>query len=64
MSNGRVLLVMVGVAAVAAPMSDCRCGKSSEEVVIYTSVDQVFAEPVLKRFERRTGIRVRAVYDT
>lgn len=33
-------------------------------VVVYTSVDQVFAEPVFREFEEATGIRVRAVYDT
>lgn len=31
---------------------------------MYTSVDQVFSEPVLKEFERTTGFVVRAVYDT
>jgi iron(III) transport system substrate-binding protein len=34
------------------------------EVVIYVSQDRVFAEPVLQEFERRTGITVKAVYDT
>ncbi len=38
--------------------------KSKNEVVVYTSVDQVFTEPVLKDFERETGIRVKAVFDT
>jgi iron(III) transport system substrate-binding protein len=33
-------------------------------VVVYTSVDQIFSEPVLRRFEDETGVRVRAVYDT
>jgi iron(III) transport system substrate-binding protein len=33
-------------------------------VVVYTSVDQVFSEPVLRRFEEQTGVRVRGVYDT
>ena len=33
-------------------------------VVIYTSQDQVYAEPILKEFERQTGINVRAVYDS
>src|ERR671919_1711887 len=33
-------------------------------VVVYVSEDQVFSEPVLKDFERDTGIQVRAVYDT
>ncbi len=35
----------------------------SEEVVIYTSVDQVFSEPILDRFERKSGIKVRSVFD-
>lgn len=33
-------------------------------VVVYVSEDQVFSEPILKDFERETGIRVKAVYDT
>ena len=33
-------------------------------VVVYTSVDQPYAEPVFKAFEQQTGIRVLAVYDT
>ncbi len=41
------------------------CGQApSEQVVVYTSVDQVFAEPVLLAFEQQSGIDVRAVYDT
>jgi iron(III) transport system substrate-binding protein len=31
--------------------------------VIYTSVDQPFAEPVLQSFQKETGIHVRPVYD-
>ena len=38
------------------------CGRR-QQVVIYTSVDQPFAEPILKDFEQRSGIRVRPVYD-
>jgi iron(III) transport system substrate-binding protein len=33
-------------------------------VVVYVSHDQVFSEPILKDFEKDTGIRVLAVYDT
>jgi iron(III) transport system substrate-binding protein len=40
------------------------CGEQKNEVVVYTSVDQVFSEPVLKDFERETGIKVKAIYDT
>jgi iron(III) transport system substrate-binding protein len=35
----------------------------AQEVVVYTSVDQFFSEPILKDFEAATGIRVRAVFD-
>jgi iron(III) transport system substrate-binding protein len=31
---------------------------------VYVSEDQVFAEPILRDFERDTGIQVKAVYDT
>src|SRR3546814_6702846 len=53
--NNIILPVILGLASCSAP---------SDEVVVYTSVDQVFSEPVLKDFEKETGIRVRAVYDT
>ncbi|MGH8863068.1 MAG: extracellular solute-binding protein [Burkholderiales bacterium] len=33
-------------------------------VVVYVSHDQVFSEPILRDFERDTGITVRAIYDT
>ena len=36
---------------------------SDDTVVIYVSVDQVFSEPILKKYEEKTGINVRAVYD-
>ena len=36
----------------------------TQEVAVYVSEDQVFAEPILKNFERDTGIHVRAAYDT
>jgi iron(III) transport system substrate-binding protein len=34
-----------------------------KEVVVYTSVDRVYAEPILDSFQKNTGIAVRAVYD-
>lgn len=34
------------------------------EVIVYVSEDQVFSEPILKDFERETGIKVKAVFDT
>ena len=38
------------------------CAKP-REVVVYTSQDQVFAEPLFKQFEKDTGIKVRALFD-
>ena len=37
---------------------------SGGRVVVYTSVDEVFAEPILKEFEKETGIHVALVPDT
>lgn len=40
------------------------CNKNSDMVVVYTSVDQIFSEPILKEFEKETGIEVKVIYDT
>ena len=40
------------------------CSKKDENIVtVYVSEDQVFSEPILKDFEKETGIKVKAVYD-
>lgn len=56
-----VLFLILGLA-----LATCTHRKedAQQEVVIYTSTDQVFSEPVLKEFEKRTGIKVRMVFDT
>lgn len=38
-------------------------GSGTRAVVVYTSVDQVYSEPVFRDFENATGIRVLPVYD-
>ncbi len=40
------------------------CNNNSNVVVVYTSVDQIFSEPILKDFENETNITVKVVYDT
>jgi len=42
------------------------CGKSNSRdvVVIYAAQDQVYAEPILRAFEKETGIKVKAVFDS
>ena len=37
---------------------------ADKRVTVYVSEDQIFSEPILKDFERETGIRVDAIYDT
>ena len=44
-------------------LGSCRA-TSSRTVVVYVSEDQVFSEPILKDFERETGITVKSVFDT
>jgi iron(III) transport system substrate-binding protein len=42
----------------------CSCTRQPlPSVVVYTSVDQLYSEPILKSFEEQSGIRVQTVYD-
>lgn len=51
--------------AIAATLSALAgCGSGDCDVVAYTSVDQVFSEPVLRAFEAKSRLRLCAVYDT
>jgi iron(III) transport system substrate-binding protein len=56
-----VMLISCCVAILVSFLSGCKSDEPS--VVVYVSVDQVYAEPILKAFEKESGIRVRAVYD-
>lgn len=44
-------------------MISCQPKSDSNQVVVYVSVDQVYAEPLLKVFEEQSGIQVLPVYD-
>jgi iron(III) transport system substrate-binding protein len=43
--------------------AECRRPRDERSVVVYTSVDQVFSEPILNTFSAITGIRVLPVFD-
>jgi iron(III) transport system substrate-binding protein len=58
------LLLAVLVAAVGSSVWLALKGNQKNFVVIYTSQDQQFAEPILNEFAKQTGIKVRAVYDS
>jgi iron(III) transport system substrate-binding protein len=60
----------LGITSVAVLLAaiGLRCAGPSDSpapsVTIYVSTDRVFSEPVLREYERRSGVRVNAVYDT
>ncbi len=59
-------VVLTTVLAVCA-VSLCACRKQSDaakEVVLYCSVDQAVAEPIIAQFEKQAGIKVRTRFDT
>ncbi|WP_024546542.1 extracellular solute-binding protein [Picosynechococcus sp. NKBG15041c] len=52
------ILLISAVLAIA-----CQMDQSSQKVVVYVSVDRVYAEPILAAFAAETGIEVLPVYD-
>ena len=59
-----IILTLAIVFTVALALIVCQpSGVPQKTVVVYTSVDQVYSEPVFKDFENRTGIQVLPVYD-
>ena len=52
---------LVGVVLAGA---SCEDRGSRREVVLYCSVDQAIAEPIIAEFEKQSGIKVLARYDT
>ena len=54
-----VILIGISIAVGA-----CGPARKRDTVTVYVSEDQVFSEPILKEFERESGIEVKAVFDT
>jgi iron(III) transport system substrate-binding protein len=66
-SYGMIIVVIGVVAYLLATIERLKFAwhrREASKVFIYTSQDQVYAEPILKEFEQQTGIEVRAVYDS
>ncbi len=59
----RTFLLFICVPALCC-LSACSSQGEKGEVVVYTSVDDIFARPVAERFQKLTGIKVRLVTDT
>jgi iron(III) transport system substrate-binding protein len=63
-----MILVSLVVAAACGGRTDDRAGGASDRqvrtVTVYVSTDRVFSEPVLREYERSSGVKVNPVYDT
>lgn len=60
---------LMAAAILASCQSEPRGGggqpdRPANEVTVYVSTDRVFSEPILRAYERQTGVRVNAIYDT
>ena len=56
-----IVVVALGAGACGRAESPANEGRT---VTIYVSTDRVFSEPVLREYERRSGVKVNPVYDT
>jgi iron(III) transport system substrate-binding protein len=61
--TGPILLAIVAISGSALLPLIAR-GKPRSQVIAYCAQDQVYAESILHDFEKETGIKVRAVYDS
>ena len=57
-------LVAIATLVVIAWLAKDLHSTDPKRVVIYVAQDQVYAEPILREFEKETGIKVKAVYDS
>ncbi len=56
--------IILGLVLILAGCGARQDAAGSKTIVVYVSEDQVFSEPILKDFEKETGIQVKAVFDT
>lgn len=58
------LLIAVSLLGLGACRSSEPPQNADRTVTVYVSTDRVFSEPVLREYERRSGVKVNAAYDT
>lgn len=61
---GAAVLLCLGLVLICGCCKGKADGKQHQEVVVYTSMDMVYRQPVFNAFEKETGIKVLAVYDS
>jgi iron(III) transport system substrate-binding protein len=59
-----LLLCLLGWLGVQVFNAVGKASRAETSVIIYTSQDEVYAQPILSNFTARTGIQVKAVYDS
>jgi iron(III) transport system substrate-binding protein len=72
MNSSRFCFKSTALASAAALIWVSACSRAetppsadaTREVTIYVSTDRPFAEPVLQAYQKKTGVKVNAVYDT
>ncbi len=58
-----IVSLLLFILLITSPACRKQDTSSYRTVTVYTSVDQVYAEPILKEFQQRTGITVNAKFD-
>ena len=68
MSSHRLLRIRGALLAALIVVGGCGSRESptgpARSVTVYVSTDRVFSEPILRAYEKQSGVRVDAVYDT
>jgi iron(III) transport system substrate-binding protein len=68
MRSHRVAVVSLATVLAVVAVAGCRSSEESSNaartVTIYVSTDRVFSEPVLREYEKRSGVEVNVAYDT
>jgi iron(III) transport system substrate-binding protein len=63
-SLARLAPFAIALVALAGCRSSGPPQDADRTVTVYASADRVFSEPVLREYEKRSGVKVNAVYDT
>ena len=68
LTRSRVVALHAVITFAVVALNGCRSSATPKDadraVTIYVSTDRVFSEPILREYEKRSGVKVNAVYDT
>jgi iron(III) transport system substrate-binding protein len=68
LTPSRVVALHAVITFAVVALNGCRSSAPPQDaeraVTVYVSTDRVFSEPILREYEKRSGVKVNAVYDT